>query len=75
MCKHKLWQLLYDEETGKVEFTCLTENIIIDDDKLIRQKAASILGKMGGAMLKQQRGSDYYSAIGKKGMASRWPKT
>lgn len=41
--------------------------------KTVRQKAASVLGKAGGAVT-ARRGKKYYSKIGKAGMAKRWGK-
>lgn len=72
MCEHKSWQISYDDTTKLFTFKCLEENIVLEDPKLMRQRAASLMGKVGGQMLKDAKDSAYYSDNGKKGMASRW---
>lgn len=37
-------------------------------------KHAKALGKLGGEATKKKHGKEFYSEIGKKGMASRWKK-
>lgn len=77
MCEHKSWQISYDDTTKLFTFKCLEENIVLEisdpeNAKLMRQRAASLMGKVGGQMLKDSKDSAYYSDNGKKGMASRW---
>lgn len=44
------------------------------DNEIIKQYA-KYLGSKGGNATKNKKGKDYYSEIGKKGMASRWNKS
>lgn len=74
ICSHDTWQLVCDE-SQKLVFICLKENKAIKDDIIIRSKIATVLGRLGGNALKQKRGVDYFSQLGKKGMKKRWKKS